>query len=422
MTWDIRAPLDEREYEQALRLMHEAFFARRAGERGRRAFDPVVARRRERCRTSRELSRIAVARGRVIGHVGVVPYAMRVGSGQVSVAGIHCVVTHPRWRMRGVADALMRETLGVAASAGFPVGTLYGIPKFYVRYGFVSFCPQRFAVIERDYLPEAPVTWRRRRMRASDASWALPLYERVSGDVPGSSVRRRLLLDARPPWDAKEVFTSGDGARGYVIGGISFDGRGFVAREYLYEDEAFVEQMVRFLGREVRARGFERAVLWVQPNVEIREPLLRLVGRVEFLEKHWADGGPMIRLLDEGGAIRAIEGALRERVRRARGQAADGQVTVRGRETVMTFGVRRGQLDISIKRRGCGGQAAQQGRGSGAAGRGVLEAGPEAAQLYVGYRRPPLSDRVKALPEKARGLIDVLFPPGEPFLYWLDQF
>ena len=83
-----------------------------------------------------ELSRIAVKDGKVIGCI------MYSKARVVDETTTHEVVTfgplcvEPEWQGTGVGEILLRETMSLAAKAGYPAIIIYGEPDYYPRIGF----------------------------------------------------------------------------------------------------------------------------------------------------------------------------------------------------------------------------------------------------------------------------------------------
>jgi GNAT superfamily N-acetyltransferase len=74
--------------------------------------------------------------GRVVGHVGIVELPLVIGGRPVPVGSIHAVCTDPERRGRGLARALMQETLAAADRRFETVVLTTLIPDFYARFGF----------------------------------------------------------------------------------------------------------------------------------------------------------------------------------------------------------------------------------------------------------------------------------------------
>jgi len=86
----------------------------------------------------REHTRIALRNGDLAGALRITTETVRVGEARLRMGGLGWVTTVPRHRHRGVAYALIDNTLGYMQRHGYHVSMLFGIPNFYHRFGFVT--------------------------------------------------------------------------------------------------------------------------------------------------------------------------------------------------------------------------------------------------------------------------------------------
>ena len=85
-----------------------------------------------------EISLVAMAGGRVVGHVAFSPVVVEMGGGAWTALGLGPVGVLPEFQGMGIGSALCREGLRAARAAGGEVVVVLGHPGFYARLGFVS--------------------------------------------------------------------------------------------------------------------------------------------------------------------------------------------------------------------------------------------------------------------------------------------
>ena len=99
-------------------------------------------------------SRVAVEDGRLISHVGIWEYRMRVGKARLRTGGIGLVLTRPDHRKGGLASRVMRAVMASMAHSGYHLSTLFGIRNFYHRFGFAQGWPETRCYIKPEDLPK----------------------------------------------------------------------------------------------------------------------------------------------------------------------------------------------------------------------------------------------------------------------------
>jgi putative acetyltransferase len=79
------------------------------------------------------VSLVAVAGGRVVGHVAFSPVSTAEGSVGIGLAPLAVL---PAYRRRGIAAELAEQGLASSASRGFGWAVVLGEPSYYSRFGF----------------------------------------------------------------------------------------------------------------------------------------------------------------------------------------------------------------------------------------------------------------------------------------------
>jgi predicted N-acetyltransferase YhbS len=124
---------------------------------------------------------------------------MTLGTARVRTACIASVVTHPDYRHRGIANALLRDAFSLAQRAHYGLLLLHGIPHFYHQFGYSDVLEDMPAhVIDRtrlhDQLPEPSAsTYTIRPATLADAPTLLALYQDHYGSYYGNFAATRTL-------------------------------------------------------------------------------------------------------------------------------------------------------------------------------------------------------------------------------------
>lgn len=83
-----------------------------------------------------ELSRIAVKDGEVIGGIFYSRAYVQDGDTHHQVLTFGPLAVSRKWKGRGIGELLLRETMQLAAEAGYPGIIIFGVPEYYPRVGF----------------------------------------------------------------------------------------------------------------------------------------------------------------------------------------------------------------------------------------------------------------------------------------------
>ncbi|MCS6940331.1 MAG: GNAT family N-acetyltransferase [Roseiflexus sp.] len=149
--------------------------------------------------------------------------AMRIGFVTVPTGCFASLVTHPDWRGRGVATALMHDGIERAIERRLGLILLDGIAGFYGHFGYVDVLDITRHIVSRAHVTAMPRSQYTVRPAALDDAPALfELYERHYASYSGSFVRTiewqrhdlALRLEGNPPRLACD--NSGQ-VRGYLI-------------------------------------------------------------------------------------------------------------------------------------------------------------------------------------------------------------
>lgn len=126
----------------------------------------------------------------LLGGYDVVERQMHIGESHVVTGCIGGVVADPRYRMQGVATAMLTDAIAFATTRGHSLLLLDGIPNFYHRFGFVDIFDRTDHAIRIDTIPQEPPTgYTVQPATTRSAPILLDLYERHYCAYIGSFTR-----------------------------------------------------------------------------------------------------------------------------------------------------------------------------------------------------------------------------------------
>lgn len=147
-----------------------------------------------------EQSRVLLADGRIVAHLRVWDREIRVRGSVLLAGGIGSVLTHPDYRGRGYARALMRDTETYLLNAGHDVGLLFTIigTPFYRALGWTPIPLPTFAINLASEPEDRPSTHLRALDADRDLDAVMAIYQRCSGSLTGPEVRPKQYWRAGP--------------------------------------------------------------------------------------------------------------------------------------------------------------------------------------------------------------------------------
>ncbi len=160
---------------------------------------------------------------RLVGGYILTERTLRIGSRTVPTGCFGSLVTHPGWRGRGIARALMHDAAARATERRLGLVLLDGIAGFYHRFGYTDVLDlTRHTVSRAHVLALSPSSYLVRPATGADAPALLELYQRHYSGFTGSFVRDAAWqhhdLATRLPDNPPLIALDAHGrARGYLI-------------------------------------------------------------------------------------------------------------------------------------------------------------------------------------------------------------
>lgn len=190
----VRALADETERETYFQMIARIFPSQAEVE-------PIAAIRRrlvmEAPRFQPDQVRGAFLNGQLVGGYMQWPRQLCLENTWLSTGCISSVCTHPDFRQRGIALALMRDALTFGKKQGHNLLLLHGIPDFYHRLDFIDVCEDLpTCTFTREVISAQPVPSHTVRLAThADTPTILRLYREQHTSSPVSFARSRTLAE-----------------------------------------------------------------------------------------------------------------------------------------------------------------------------------------------------------------------------------
>jgi predicted N-acetyltransferase YhbS len=360
-------------------------------------------------------SRIGVIDGELATHFGVWDFTMRIGAGAVRVACIGAVATDRRHRTRGLMSQTAADSVKSLKSNGYDMSLLFGIPKYYTRFGYVgTFSKHRVSIPTRSLKTlDSPV---QSELFDGDYTELADQYNQENEGITGTFVRPTYTTNRRPKMFAGYTF---DG--GYLIAGRNED-------ELQVADCAGPPEMVLNVAAQIAARDIATTITFVfVPDRSRMGEYLQTISHTRT-EQFTLDGGPMIKVVNLQSTIQKIAWVLSGRLQASALADYSGRLVIRGDEEHVALVIQGGVVaGVEPEPSGATGErtsADDSGTTGVLAGTGTITAGAALARLIIGDNDPVrvCSQSGIKLEGDARYLVPVLFPDQEPSTTLWDQF
>ena len=358
-------------------------------------------------------SRVAELAGRLVGHVGVWRYRMRIGRARALAGGLGAVLTHGEHRRRGIAAKVLPATLEAMRQAGYHFAALGGIRNFYHRWGFTQAWPSRKLFADVAQLPADGLRLTLRQVPLTEAlcgtGAVMRIYNRDNATRTGTAERP---LYTRPggQWLAGRCTTLRDaagGVRGYFVTVPGGDDLTVVEAGGLGRG-CGVGQLLAAMRTLARRRRCRRVVLeGFSQGHPLCAALRRGTCRVEM--QHTRSGRAMNAVVSLRGGLEAMTGELSVRLAGSHLARFKGTLAVEGVGEKVCLRLSGGKVKLAP---GAGRTAHR------------ISAGPDVARMLIGSEPPSVLAAQSGV--RFRGaadeLAEVLFPHQWPMRYALDGF
>ncbi len=334
----------------------------------------------------------------------------RIGSAIVRIGGIGGVGTLTEHRRRGYSRRCMDEAMALMEREHLPMAALFGIPDFYVKWGFAPVIPEpALAIATTDAAgADRDPRWRVVRFdRTRHARAALAMSRANNRDRSGTIVPAAWRTPVRTgsDWGIRSEGAALVDRQGRLAAYAAHD----VSRTALTVTEVGWRSPAVFptLTRELAHRAARRRAATIRLFLPPDHPYAWYLRRwnVHHTVSYYATGQGMARIVDLEGTLARCAGELTRRLaasRFARWTGALGLATDLGG---VTLRITSGRVTI------------QTGK---ARGRTVRVNQARLTQWLMGYR--PVAAGGFQGPARAAPLLAALFPAGHPYLWRSDRF
>lgn len=341
-------------------------------------------------------SRIGVLDGRVIAHVGVWGYPMRIATARVRTGGIGCVAMHGDYRKRGLMARLFGATVDSMRQNGYDMSILFGIPDFYHRFGYGrAWARTRHIVLSADLHVSADAP-RLRRFSPRARKDLDALYNRQYATLTGTAVRPTYQRNRRPKqWRGFSWAKPSGKIAGYVI--VTRKADKLVCVEVCGPTDEALAALGALARRE---RAAEICFDYLPHPHPVAKRIRRGSCRLEV--NYSRSGGPMVRTVDLPGVLTKLSVELRRRLQSSHLARWRGKILIADGEAGAVLTV--GRAGVTVAR----GDAAPH----------AIHGGHEIAQLLLGSDEPMaiVEAHRTRLTGQARELLGVLMPHQHPML------
>lgn len=253
--------------------------------------------------------------GELVSQLWVVDVTVRAWGAELRSAGVAGVGTPEPHRLKGYARRLMEMCERFAADRGYEIGTLFGIPDFYHRFGYATVCPEH--EIRIDLETEGPAA-SLEDIRSSDWDAIARMCNAAYGSLDGSVVRREGAW--RGPrqgsdWSRQpQAFVSRD-ARGqpaaYAVVDTELTHGCLAVSEAVASDDAAGLALAGGLAEMGRLRGATGLLARLHPGVGLGPLLTRRGGAAVVTRPN--NAGNMACIVDLSAVLEKRAPALVER-------------------------------------------------------------------------------------------------------------
>lgn len=379
---------------------------------------------------------------RSVSRCWIVSLTIRIGEAEVRMDGLGGVGTDASERRKGYARRVIAAALRRIESGDAALSMLYGIPDFYVQFGYVPAGPEHLIRMPAGPQAALPPGFVARAMQPDDLTELVALYARQTRSEVGAAVRpkdcyvhRRLREAAREdisrnrtapgvgtdthPQDRCRVLIGPDGA----LRGYAWRGDGFWATDLIQREAPDCMIVAEAIAADPEAAGALLCVCaaWAHEvanhtgrniqHVLLSAPHDGEIGRAamhrdaELIKKFTRCGGSMARVCDMQRLVEQLSPELRRRL-------ADTSLRQEGPVTFVT-GI--GHATVPLRGRGAGRTRTFSSRTSwftqAVLGAALPYEHVERGMVEQGYVRANELRWIRAL-----------FPPKCPHMYLPDRY
>lgn len=336
---------------------------------------------------------------------------VKVGSVYLRMGGIGGVETLEGYRMRGYSRKVIEYSIGYMTERGYEMSMLFGIPDYYVKWGYASTLASYKITMPLRNAERARAGLNPRPMSGDDLGRVIEIYELSNADRTGPLKRRKGEWPGfrkGSTWGMPAEGVVFEDGSGKVVAYCSMDRWPRVARvtEVGAEDVPLYEHVLRYacdVALRKRATELEIYAPFDHPFAE----LCRSLGCTVSIDYPYASDG-MGRVIDVKHTFESLLPELEDRLRGARVDRLPSGISIETDIGCVSLEISDSGLSLSEHK---------------SANRVEL---PQWAlmQLILGYRSPRsvLADGSVKHEGRVREALEALFKEGHPYIWHTDRF
>lgn len=352
--------------------------------------------------------------GEAVSGMGIMKKEMQVGSAVVRQGGIAGVWTAEAHRKKGYASKVMWAGVDWMEKQNYEMSILFGIADFYHRYGYAPVFAEQAVTVDTTQLQRLKATYRVNKIKASDTKAMRRVYRTYNAGRSGMDARGAKWA----PWwrmprmgegttrrrgQALVVRDAKDRVKGFVV----FDAQAgrLLVSEVCGIDRAALISIGAEIGRRAKREGAES----VRFCLPLDDPFLDVCMSLGYScsASYPFNSGAMGRIISLTPLFNKMTGLFFDRVM-ASGLDWSGDVVMK--TDIGSVGLHVGRTRVVIQEK---------------TGRPQISISQMAlSQLVMGYRsvEDVAQDDGVSIPKRMVSVLDVLFPKGNPYMWWSDRF
>ncbi len=360
-----------------------------------------------------EHTRVAVVDGSIVSAVTMAPRMIRFGAVKVPAMTIGPVGTQDRYRKRGYMAAVMNDASRYMEENGYLVAYLGGIPDFYNRFGYYPYQASGSVTFRRENARKEARPGKLRAMTRKHLPAVRRLYDKATANRVCAAARDAKVWDwlmgpGRRSWLFSKPKVILDG-RGRLCGYATCTRGGGPGRTEIVvrQDEASCRAALGALVADARRREAKEIVLSLPWDDALAVFLRQCVG-AEFRISSSATGGPLMKVVDFPVLMRRLQPSFAQRWQDARSSLPAARFTLESEIGKVGLWVTGNSVRV------------------GPPGPGAAVRVPQRwlSGLLTGYYavRDVAGRKGAAVPPDLMPVMDILFPPGWPFVCSGDSY
>lgn len=243
--------------------------------------------------------RAAFLDGELVAVVHVRGRTLHYGQASLKVACLGSLVTHPHYRGRGYASAVLRDALTYIAEQGAHIALLDGVADFFDEYGFTPVWPRYTLQAPSDMAAELPQSLGLRPATVEDAQQLAMIYNRHWGARVTFS-RKPALWAWRITAEPKHIVAYD--REGRIQGYLWHDDTRKSRVEVVANTAQALETFLAYEGQRWQARK-RKHFMWSLPPDDVIVPYAQQMVPITLAAHYFPSGSWLARIIDSAAMV-----------------------------------------------------------------------------------------------------------------------